>query len=99
MRRWARVLAAYSPGIGLTVAGAVVLLTLTTTTTVYSQCALPSSGPANCGPPLTQYLINPAVPALWIASALYFVWMTILLFTRGRWLITNTTPPKTEHAA
>jgi hypothetical protein len=36
---------------------------------------------------------------LWIASVLYSVSMTFFLFTRGRWLIADPLPSKTEHAA
>jgi hypothetical protein len=88
-RRWLRVLAAYSPGIGLFVAGVIVFLTTTTTTTVYTQCAPGVNGTSSCGGPLTRYGINSAVPILWAVALAFTLAMSLHLLTRGRWLITD----------
>jgi hypothetical protein len=88
-RRWLRVLAAYSPGVGLFVAGVIVFLTTTTTTTEYTQCAPGVNGTSSCGDPLTQYVVNSAVPILWAVALAFTLVMSLHLLTRGRWLITD----------
>lgn len=88
MNRWVRILVVYSPGIGLFIAGVIVLLTTTVTTTVHVTCALPTNGTPSC-PPVTEYVINPAVPVLWAAALAYSVAMTLYLLSRGRWMITE----------
>lgn len=88
VRQWARVLALYSASIVTLIAGIVVLLATSVTTTVYVTCAPRVNGTVSC-PPVTEYVVSPAVPVLWTAAVVYFVAMSFFLLSRGRWLITR----------
>ncbi|MGA7861569.1 MAG: hypothetical protein WCB19_06895 [Thermoplasmata archaeon] len=82
MKRWLRILVFYAPGIALFVAGLVVLLTTTVATTVYVSCPIPVNPTPNYCPPITEYVINPAVPILWFAALAYTVSVSVYRYLR-----------------